>query len=298
MNSSQDAQRDICNDGQEATHSTHGSIPPYLEGGPRLVDRQEAHSLRLALEDIDATQEERRIHESAQDEASRLVMEHQNPAAVPKPVATYRNPDLPRKHYTRTKLTPADNTPGEEAVASKLDQEAAFGQPRKMKSYHGLANAVAKDVALSKRRVSSGRRRKASTEKGLFPNPDDKIFEETDEIKPSVQAVVPKQDSVPSDIPRHVRRNPFARVRMTQEKLLRTKTAPAEVGKPAFNAVDIHKNPPTQSRKAWYHTNKDSSSVEPKDKASELQTAEPADVPQSIDGKERGGVTTYERRQA
>ncbi|KAH0545018.1 hypothetical protein FGG08_000944 [Glutinoglossum americanum] len=60
----------------------------YVESGSRWMERQEARSLREALEDMDLL-EETRLHAAAQDEAAELVWQHQNPG-VP-----YRNPDAP-----------------------------------------------------------------------------------------------------------------------------------------------------------------------------------------------------------
>ncbi|KAF2452408.1 hypothetical protein BDY21DRAFT_367836 [Lineolata rhizophorae] len=81
----------------------------YRESGQRWMERQEARSLRLALEDMDlqdstrtegATEAgeetaveaeiERRVYDAARDEAAELVWRHQNPDAP----NVYRNPDL------------------------------------------------------------------------------------------------------------------------------------------------------------------------------------------------------------
>ncbi|KAF1988422.1 hypothetical protein K402DRAFT_373385 [Aulographum hederae CBS 113979] len=63
----------------------------YLESGARWMERQEAHSLRRALEDMDL-KTEKRVHSAAQDEAAELVWKHQNPSAAQK------NPDAPYKY--------------------------------------------------------------------------------------------------------------------------------------------------------------------------------------------------------
>ncbi|KAF2430509.1 hypothetical protein EJ08DRAFT_235981 [Tothia fuscella] len=70
---------------------------PYLERGQRWLERQEAASLRKALEDMDL-KKERELHTAAQAEASELVWRHQNPDA---PV---RNPEAPydyREHLRK-----------------------------------------------------------------------------------------------------------------------------------------------------------------------------------------------------
>lgn len=60
----------------------------YWERGHRWMEKQEAHSLREALEDMDF-KEHQRVHSAAQDEASELVWKHQNPGLP------FRNPDAP-----------------------------------------------------------------------------------------------------------------------------------------------------------------------------------------------------------
>ena len=52
----------------------------YFERGDRWMEKQEARSLRIALQDMDL-QDEQRIHAAAQDEASDLVWEHRNTKA-------------------------------------------------------------------------------------------------------------------------------------------------------------------------------------------------------------------------
>ncbi|KAI9839957.1 MAG: hypothetical protein M1819_000149 [Sarea resinae] len=49
----------------------------YRESGQRWMERQEARSLREALEDMDL-KDEIRLHSAAQDEASELILKHQN----------------------------------------------------------------------------------------------------------------------------------------------------------------------------------------------------------------------------
>lgn len=69
----------------------------YRESGYRWMEKQEAHSLREALEEMDL-KEQTRLHTAAQDEASELVWKHQNPGS------TYRNPDAPynyRQHLAK-----------------------------------------------------------------------------------------------------------------------------------------------------------------------------------------------------
>ena len=70
-----------------------GNVPniPYQERGQRWMEKQEAHSLRQALEDMDL-RAELKIHEAAQEEATDLVWRHRN-AGLP-----YKSPDGPRDY--------------------------------------------------------------------------------------------------------------------------------------------------------------------------------------------------------
>ncbi|KAI9722271.1 MAG: hypothetical protein M1812_001743 [Candelaria pacifica] len=74
----------------------------YKESGQRWMERQEARSLRNALQNMDL-QEETRLHSSAQDEASALVWEHQHPDMVSKdPHTPYSyNKHLSSRSYSR-----------------------------------------------------------------------------------------------------------------------------------------------------------------------------------------------------
>lgn len=95
----------------------------------------------------------------------------------------------------------------------------------KGKSYEKLAGAVATDVAQSRRRASSGANKRKTSEgaKAAFPSPDERIFEEVDDsLKQARLAEAEKAaeqaQAKAEDVPRYARRNPFARVRLAQEK--------------------------------------------------------------------------------
>ena len=79
------------------TASSDSAAGGYWERGQRWMEKQEAHSLREALEDMDL-KEQTRLHSAAQNEASELVWKHQNPGAP------YRNPEAPynyRQHLVK-----------------------------------------------------------------------------------------------------------------------------------------------------------------------------------------------------
>lgn len=73
----------------------------YMERGLRWMEKEEAVSLREAMEDMDLepqVEEELRIHNAAQEEASELVYQHQFPEPAINPDAPYRYKDHLRKN--------------------------------------------------------------------------------------------------------------------------------------------------------------------------------------------------------
>ena len=274
----------------------------YMEQGTRWMEKQEAQSLRAALEDMDLA-EEQKIHKDAQDEAAELVWKHRNPnSPFANPEAPYMNPDI-KKDYTShlekgsyrrshsrepaplasargsmssshrpsldaslsSKRTSLDNT--KKTTETTVPRSSSTSGSSSGKNYGDLAAAVKQDIDNARRRTSSGSRRVLSGEKKVFMHPDDKIFEDPQE-EPTPpkkqQPVIPIPDlrPVPSPIqtaPSLIRKNPFARVRMQQERLDRLdRSQSAPVLPPAvtkMNRTEIHRNPPSQSRNAGYTSN-------------------------------------------
>lgn len=269
----------------------------YLERGTRWMEKQEARSLRMALEDMDLTNE-KKVHDAAQDEAAELVWKHQNPdSPLANPDAPYANPDARRDYHshlrkgsyqrshsqevkpvaaqrktsggshTKSVSTSTTNKRNNTDVVCKVSSPSGPMSAKKMrtpsgKSYGGLAEAVAVDIANAHRRTSSGNKRILSGEKKLFMHPSDRIWEDPQEghapaSKPFLDEQKPNLDPPTSPIPQqpaHIRKNPFARVRMQASTLERSKSEPI-VTTPLHNSIEIQRNPPSQSRKPWYMSN-------------------------------------------
>ncbi|KAF2214657.1 hypothetical protein CERZMDRAFT_57165 [Cercospora zeae-maydis SCOH1-5] len=207
----------------------------YMENGLRWMEKQETRSLRQALEDMDL-EEERKVHLSAQEEAAELVWKHQNPGAASGP---FVNPDLKRDYHSHLRKG----------------------------SYH-RSHMVAKDIAFAHRRVSSGSKRIMSGEKKKFMDPNDRIWEDPEEgespqkQQDTLQSITKDtRSSAASPVPSYVRKNPFARVRAQYEKNLeRSNSAPTLQtlgGAPVIrhDRIEIQRNPPSQSRNAFYTSN-------------------------------------------
>ncbi|KAL1841493.1 hypothetical protein VTJ49DRAFT_6984 [Mycothermus thermophilus] len=89
----------------------------YIERGQRWMEKEEAHSLRRAMEDMDLkdearktkaegeeSDEEKRIYDAALNEAAELVWQHQNPGKMPQPGAPYRyRPHLRKNSYAHAR---------------------------------------------------------------------------------------------------------------------------------------------------------------------------------------------------
>ncbi|KAL2354063.1 hypothetical protein BJ546DRAFT_845195 [Cryomyces antarcticus] len=225
-----------------STNTTIGtaSTIPYRESGQRWMERQEVHSLRLALEDMDL-QEEQKVYAAAQDEASEIVWKHLHPHAVRSPDTPYDYREHLRKEAHGPEAEKEDHRPTEKSHAS----------PKK--SYAVLADAVASDIAIHRRRTSSGSKRRPSGEKGPFTNPNDQIYEEPEEERSLSEVTEEKTTS--SAVPAQTRRNPFARVRLAHERLERSNSAPVLETKKRFDRFEIQRNLTSRSRDAGYISN-------------------------------------------
>ncbi|KAK3725057.1 hypothetical protein LTR37_000567 [Vermiconidia calcicola] len=128
------------------------------------------------------------------------------------------------------------------------------------KSYGGLAEAVANDVAKAHRRISSGTKRILSGEKKMFMHPDDRIWEDPQEghgkiERPTLLANPPKIQPPAQQPAQMARKNPFARVRMQAATLERANSEPILSAQMRHSNVEIQRNPPSQSKKPWYMSN-------------------------------------------
>ncbi|EKG19154.1 Zinc finger LIM-type protein [Macrophomina phaseolina MS6] len=255
----------------------------YRESGYRWMERQEAASLRKALEDMDAV-DEHKIFKAAQDEAAELVWKHQNPNAA------FRNPDAPYEYTAHLKKgsharaqsydapSPQSSASGRNSGLSSRGSSTSSvkvhdfaiadkdSQPKSKKEVNVQTSSktespmqsptkshVAFDIPHSRRR-SSGSKRKPSG--SLFQNPNDKIYEEPEETTPTQPAEQKPTPTSPSKLPIHTRRNPFSRIQFGRDNLTRSSTDPqASTIKGRFDRFEIHRNPPSQSRNPAYTSN-------------------------------------------
>lgn len=260
-------------------------VPSYREDDYRLQEKEEARSLRDALQDMDL-QDDVRIHHAAQDEATELVWAHQNPGtAVKNPYAPYRNPDLNRRSqnddsqyqtrrgsgsgYSTNKFrhsiasSGSSNSPSSpELTESTLDSSA-----RRRSSFAGNVKKNLKvnfalppeeeqdtgsgDVGSKPRRVSG------DSSKGIFRNPNDHIYEESGDSSKEEPEPKPAFSRSDSSALRNAPRNSAPRVAKPLPWLRDRTTNYGSTGsvRDKISRFDIHKNPPSQSRNAGYTRN-------------------------------------------
>ncbi|EED24280.1 LIM domain protein [Talaromyces stipitatus ATCC 10500] len=251
--------------------SQYGSVSPsavYRESGSRWMERQEARSLRDALEEMDL-QDEERLHSAAQDEATKLVWEHQNPGAAYKnPHAAYRNPDLHgtnrfRQHlekgsHARSQAIGGTDIPyshrkslsesgsNEEAQSPRSSNGSTRESIRK-KGRVNFALPSENDSTESRHVVPRARTVSNESAKGIFRNPEDSIYEEPEES--STQTV---GQSSPTNVRSALKIKPRNSLPQGSNPPVRVRNSPFDRKQ---NKVDIHKNPPSQTRNPLYTTN-------------------------------------------
>lgn len=175
--------------------------------------------------------------------------------------------------------------------------DATFTQGKRSlsgKSYGGLAEAVADDIQKAKRRTSSGSKRILSGEKKPYMHPNDRIWEDPqEEAAPKELPVVEestKTRPAPTAVqpPSHVRKNPFARVRAQQDRLVHSNSAPS-LPTAKHHSVEIQKNPPSRSRNAWYTSNEPLPPTPPPSSGQPGDEVEPKGTSPTRDGQEIRG---------
>ena len=176
----------------------------YTENGQRRMERQEAHALRTALEDMDL-QDEARLFAAARVEASELVWHHQHPNSPYQPLQPppEDRDALKRTSYSRSMSAAAEQslvitqveptrkpsnwlsqsrqlqqlpTDRNTRLASAGKIHELWDSPQK-KAYMNLGQKI---PFFATRKSSWGKARNTSKsgKSGLFKDPDDRIYEE------------------------------------------------------------------------------------------------------------------------
>jgi LIM domain len=243
--------------------------------GARWVERQEARSVRAALQEMDITGEgeENQLYEAASKEVGELVWRHQNGET-----AAFQNPDL---HASSANAEDQDQDRGRRFTAHlekgsharSLSRGARDGfVVRKSRSGSRSASGSSTGSGGSSRVVSDGSvksldsiqegvegdARKTRPHSVLASNSKKDASLPPEGIKSAPVNDVKEKPSKKSPVLSSAHfRNPFARVRNTRDSigsLNRSSTHPS-VQSGRFDKIEIQRNPPTQSRNPLYTTN-------------------------------------------
>ena len=254
------------------------------------MEKEEAVSLRDALENMDVQKqedEEARIHAAAQNEASELVYQHQNPEDLPQPDAPYRYRDHLRKNSYQHARSASVGRYNGSGIATGLARDSghrtvsggsstsgdihsqrgrismdSFEAPQPIRTQSLDQESGSRTSGKSYGSISSssrppGTRRKSSTKRnisGEVPNSftGEQIWEE-----PEQETDRGRAQEIESDFPEPLRtkpRNPLNRVQFVQESGNRSSSTPPETTK-KLSRFEIYRNPPSQSRNPNYTAN-------------------------------------------
>lgn len=250
----------------------------YMERGQRWMEKEEAVSLREAMQDMDvgraakdepSEDDDSRLYNAALDEAAELVWQHQNGGRVPRPDGPYRyKPHLRRNSYAHAR-TASIGTHGDEVAPSGLgrdigsrsvsvssaDSNDSSHAPRKpgRSQPAGQISKTYGTVGSGRRRTSLRRNISGEVER---PFSGDQIWEE-----PEASSSTSKTASAGRTSPEKLHIKPRGPINRAQFEASRDASNLSKASRDASNLskaisqVEIHRNPPTQSRNAQYTTN-------------------------------------------
>ncbi len=293
----------------------------YREGGMRWMEKQEARSLREALEDMDL-RDEAKVHAAAQDEASELVWTHR------KKDATLENPYQPynyKKHLEKGAHARSQSH-GRFVMPDAASNDQTLGQPS-FSDHSASVNVIEASSPKSRKpsivaedtaKASHTRSISGQTGHELWDSLEKKAYMNlTSTVLPPVTSGR-RRSSGPRarDVSGGLFRNPDDKIfeepddsqkspmpsQSEHSRLpvpLRTKhrnaiskiptssqpfTGLTTEDKQRLYRSEIHRNPPSQSRNPSYLKNK--RSLEPHDDPEPIEPVADLDTQQMLDGKE------------
>lgn len=250
----------------------------YMERGQRWMEKEEAVSLRDAMEEMDirkavqeAPDDETRIYTAALNEAAELVWQHERGGNVPQqPDGPYRyRPHLRKNSYAHAR-TASIGTRGDEVAPSGLGRDIGSRSVSCSSAESDSSSQARRQSAESNRSTAStGRRskpygamgaanRRTSLKRNISgeverPFSGDQIWEEPE--VPPVSHVAPAGRASPDKLSSKPQ-NPISRVQFGPPRGGVFSTKP-------LNRFEIHRNPPSQSRNPRYTTNSPSPTSTP-----------------------------------
>jgi hypothetical protein len=277
------------------------------------MEKEEAVSLRDAMQDMDIKnqeEEEARIHAAAQDEASELVWQHQNPEAAVKPDAPYRYRDHLRKNSYQHARTQSVGRYSGVGMADALNRRPVSGSSSNSGGMHSQRGRVSsgssgnsqgernigpepagrtsldnsKHLSQSRTQKSygsisgggrpdGGPRRKFSAKRNISGEVAGTFTSDQIWEEPEQEDGERGRSQDGRDMPAPLRikpRNPLNRVQFAQDLPARSNSTPPEIIKP-LSRSEIHRNPPSQSRNPNYTANTPPAPQTPERKSEEAE---------------------------
>lgn len=263
-----------------------GEVVPsstYIERGQRWMEKEEAVSLRQAMEvkdakDIPSSPDDDRLYEAALNEASEIVWQHQHGVKQPEPGTPYRyKPHMRRNSYAHARAASA-GLYGDEIEPSGLARDCSSrsvsgsssssegrGSYRRRSSFATSATRKTPSPPGEGRSISpnkSGKpypglahRRRSSVKRnsGGKPFSGDQICEEPEGASPERSSSPVKMTSSAADALQMRPKGPLNRVSFASGSPMSSSDSLAQ--SPRLNRYEIHRNPPSQSRNPLYTTN-------------------------------------------
>ncbi|KAK9770735.1 putative LIM zinc-binding domain-containing protein [Seiridium cardinale] len=267
----------------------------YMERGSRWMEKEEAVSLRTALEDMDIKDEQKKAHESsdnddgetrlynaALDEAAELVWQHQHGIKPPEAGTPYRYKSHLRENSYAHARTASTGKFGSDVVPTGLARDGARSVSGSSSGSDGRASLESPRMSMDGQRKTSvdsgpskpygslakqpstGARRRSSMKRNISggiekPFSGDQIWEEpeVDVPKESTSKLVAKPAEEITQPLRLRLRNPLNKVQFAPESAPSEEDKASPVTSPVkpLQRVEIHRNPPTQSRNPNYTAN-------------------------------------------
>ncbi|KAF4976540.1 hypothetical protein FZEAL_6812, partial [Fusarium zealandicum] len=243
----------------------------YMERGQRWMEKEEAGSLRDAMEEMDLRKgtkspvqetpgDDTRLYNAALDEAAELVWQHQRGTPSPAPDRPYRyRPHLRKNSYAHARTASVGGTRSFSGSSTESEGNARGGRPSLEQTQSDMSNNKSKSYgSIGRSGKFSEHRRQASLKRNISgeierPFSGDQIWEEPEtsglkDVNISGRASPEKLSNRPQ--------NPANRVRFESPKQETSKMTPLE-------RVEIYRNPPTRSRNALYTSNSSGESPAP-----------------------------------
>ncbi|KAH9887804.1 hypothetical protein F4778DRAFT_756139 [Xylariomycetidae sp. FL2044] len=257
----------------------------YIERGQRWMEKEEAVSLRQAMEDMDlknkpedeqVADDESRVYDAALNEAAELVWQHQHGIKPPEPGAPYRyKPHLRKNSYAHARAASAgqygddigasglarDSTRSFSGSSSGSDRASSPGSRRSsMEQHRNFSGGSTRSKPYgSSGRVASGGRRRSSMKRNVSgeiekPFSGDQIWEEPEGNTPERNPRQPRMPAATQPLGLKTR-NQAAKVQFAPDNAPKSAASPASSPTKPLSRFEIHKNPPSQSRNPNYTSN-------------------------------------------